>query len=261
MFQKSDKLPEYLGRMIVCLNKARPFSQVPNGRAIIGGLTQVKIKTSNVKNQRNSNTNLYSEKDIAVPVYISNKDITAIDRSDDWTNKSSPVSEIKYAPIARWWPRSLFRGSQKIGDIAEEIHITFPKFSAKLDVNYAFTSDLKQRLFEDIENVNVPCEENIDVENPEEDEDPVMTYIVDPEDDFDKEEDFPQPPPPANFEEKCSSPVIREVDKITRNDELKKKEKGRVSALPLKVALGIFGFAALSFGVYFCVKWFNRSKH
>jgi hypothetical protein len=155
MFTKrNNRVPEYTGKMIVCLDKARPYQEVPDGRAIIGYLTHVKIKTSNVRNQRNSNPSIYSERDIAVPVYIVNKDVTVLDREEDWTNTSSPITEIKCAAFPRWWPKSIFKGSQKIGDIAEEITLEYQNYVVKLDVTYAFATDLKMILFNDIQGIN-----------------------------------------------------------------------------------------------------------
>jgi hypothetical protein len=148
---KHKNIPEYTGKIIVDLSKARPFSEVPNGREILGKLTKIKIKCApnDSKNLKNNST-LFSERDLAVPVCITNKDVTAVDRSEDWTNISSPITEIGCCPVVRWWPRAIFRGSQKIGDIAEEIRLDCQTYTVRLETFYAFTQDIKEALFSDI---------------------------------------------------------------------------------------------------------------
>jgi hypothetical protein len=148
MFQGKRKKPQYTGDIIVCFCKARPFSNVENGREIIGALSNTKIKTTNTRFKHSSDTRLYSENELAVPVAIFNLNCPKV-IDNDWTREMSPITEIGCKPVERWWPRSIFRGSQKIGDITEEVIIEYPKYILKLQVSYAFTGVAKE-LFSDI---------------------------------------------------------------------------------------------------------------
>jgi hypothetical protein len=145
MFHSQKKKPvPYTGDIVVCLDKARPFSEIPDGRSLIANFTKFKIKLQNGKV-----LGTLSENDIAVPVFMCNRDGIKRERDVDWTKDFSPIVEIDCEPLQRWWPRSMFRGIQKIGE--EEIVTVegYNKFTIQFVVTYAYTHDLKQ-MFQDI---------------------------------------------------------------------------------------------------------------
>jgi hypothetical protein len=288
---RKQKLTEYYGTMIVGLNKARPISALEEGRALIGQLTQLKITSSNVKNKNFSSKSIYSEKDLVVPVFICNPYEKERDISVDWTRSNSPISEIKYATVQRWWPKAIFQCSQKLGDIAEEITIETSKFVLNTQVEYAYSFEQKG-LFDDIpdyfwnaDNRNYREQKKLDDENdaiafndevrhagekPVESVEESITTALFPERNEQADGkskviiDGHQPLPRRIGEDEVNTVVQIDPQHIPDNvrripefiDAPKKKSK-----VALKVALGIGGAALLGVGIYFGIKFFLKKDN
>jgi hypothetical protein len=244
MFPNRKKAIEYEGEIVVCLGKSRPFSEIKNGRILIGNLTKINIKTNKVKNKlfTQPEKRMYHESEMAVPVCIYNRDVRVKDVESDWTKIHSPITEIKCEPIQAWWPQSIFNGSQKIGDIAEEIVVEYSGFIMRLQVTYAYTEELK-RLFCDIDEP-ASGEENRDVteykvENGEP-EDKTESEIL-------KETNFivDKTPPQA--------PIKEDVDEKSLA-VIPKKSGGKIKYIIGGVAI----ISLLAAGIFFGVKWLGK---
>jgi hypothetical protein len=264
---KHRKLPEYYGHMIVCCGKARPISSLKHGRELIGKLTQTKIKSSNMRKNNQTSKNLYSERDIVVPAFICNPDTKEenMDRSVDWTFSNSPITEIKCAPFERWWPRSIFKCSQKIPYIAEEVTVETDLYIVHFEVSYVYTKE-HYALFDDL-----PDSENVGIDKPE---------VELPEDNGQKLIGFQTPegkgmPMKKEGYSNCL-PTDEELERAKEEYESKKVKptvdspyitEGYNPAPPqkkshtaLKVLLGIGGLALLGAGLYFGLRFFMNRK-
>jgi hypothetical protein len=239
---KRFKIPEYVGTIIVCLDKARPFSQVPNGRELIGNLTHIKIRTSNIKKQfTQTESQVYNERDIAVPVFIYHKDSeSSVD--SDWTRTSSPITEIKCGCIQRWWPRSIFKGSQKIGDIAEEIVFEYPKFTMRLHVAYAFTSDLKE-LFSDINDDKA----KLDMDEYQRIIVPIVNELISDNKKYIPNKPELKEPIPGDPIDNTSTPKLPVVMKNKNNSKV-------------KYVVGSIIIGAVAAGLFFGIRWLKSKK-
>jgi hypothetical protein len=170
MFGKPKK-PEYTGKMLVNLEKARILSEIPepDGKYILSNLsTHIDFKSSSKPSIRFDVHNF-----ILVPAIIINYGADIKDISQDWTQVMSPISEINYQPIQKWWPKDIFRGFEKLED-KEELTITYDnQFVIKLEVHYAFTAEEKAYFTrieppQEVSNVPVlqePVFENIVIED------------------------------------------------------------------------------------------------
>jgi hypothetical protein len=235
------KTPVYLGDIIVCLDKARPFSEIYDGRTMLGNLTHFNIKTSNMKSRfARIKEQSYTEREIAVPVYMCNRDILEKSTLNDWTELYSPITEIKNEPLQKWWPRSVFKGTQKIGDIAEEIIIEHQKFIIEFQVTYAFTTELKG-LFNGVGAVIEPKKE-------------IVESVLDPMPNI-----IPTFQNDASIKNERSSEDYGE-----RKTEEKEEEKSLVVVKPPKSKMKyIFASVAITLvaaGIFFGIKWLNRNK-
>jgi hypothetical protein len=232
--------------MIVCLDKARPFSEVPDGRSIIGKLTHIRIRTSNMKNKRNINILVFSEREIAVPVSIFTRDASTTLERHDWTRSASLITENSYAPLQRWWPRSIFRRSQKIGDIAEEICLEYPNFTLKLSVEYAFTSNLK-KLFDDIdEGGGEGKADNNSVKNASLD--------------IEKKDSDARQNETMNENKKIEYEILGAVDDGQSNTA-KEKNNSKITFNIKNIIIGSIGFAAMVAGIIYFVAKTSKNKN
>lgn len=241
MFSRKQNLVEYNGNIIVCLDKARPYSSLKdNGRTIIGrDLTKVKIKLKNGKVLK-----VPSENDKAVPVFICNwHEDEPLVPSMDWTVSASPITEIKYAPLPKWWPKAMFSGVQRIGE-NEEVILEYDKFVIKLRVWYAFTHEEKE-LFK-----NIPPSINEALPTPL--SQPLMRQKKFTDAELQSFKDFRNEAEAAKLyllpgEEKNNS-ESRCVQKI--------QTKPSTSNFNLKLVVGSVVFVLLSIGIYFGFKTF-----
>lgn len=252
MFQGRVKVPQYTGDIIVCLDKARPFSEIENGREIIGILANTRIKTSNIRSKHSSEQRVYQENEIAVPVAIFNTGTKAIE--DDWTRTFCPITERDYSPMQRWWPKSIFKGSQKIGDIAEEIVIEYPRYTIKLHVSYAFTA-ISKELFTDID----AEEKKIETEKEEEKEN-IRFNLVRGEGEEGDVADIKLVTEKVGSENKKPEGGISAEDYNKWVDAIVKKQKQRGKEKIVKFIVGGLLATALVTGLVFGIKYIVANK-
>jgi hypothetical protein len=249
MFNKKGKSKnvEYTGDIIVCLDIAYRFHELKDGRKFIGNLANIKIRPYNLSNYIRGN-----EYTLAVPVFICNKNEQNRENNVDWTRSNSPITEIKYKPLQRWWPKSMFRGVSRIGE-EEEVIIEYSNFSIKLRVIYAFSSELK-KLFADIEEVDV-------------DDDKLIRYTFETHDDLSSAESVDKQK--MNLLPECPRPNVLEkslgvIDEnvYIKNDNNKEiiptdqdKPKGK-----LKIAIGASILMAVSLGLFYGIKLLIAKK-
>jgi hypothetical protein len=242
-FPIKRKKPVYLGSIIVCLDKARPYSEIEGGRVMLGDLTHFNIRTSSIKSKFSQTKNQsYTEREIAVPVFMCNRDSPVKGVLTDWTKLYSPITEIQCMPLQRWWPRSIFKGSQKIGDIAEEIVIEHSKYTIEFQVTYAYTSDLKE-LFSDIDG-DIKEQEEEKRENKIDSVLDSVTNII------------PSSPSKAIIVNDGPSDIV---------DEVEENEERALAVIPSykskwKYVIGSTAIILIVVGIFFGVKWLNRPK-
>jgi hypothetical protein len=245
-FPIKRRIPVYLGDIIVCLDKARPFSELKDGRVMLGNLTHFNIKTSNMKNKfSKTKSQYYTEREIAVPVCMCNRDFQCTSAMFDWTEHYSPITEIKNETLQKWWPRSIFKGTQKIGDMAEEIMIEHQKFIVKFQVTYAFTTELK-KLFSNIEDSN----KDIEATEPKRE----SVSAIDP---------MPNIIPVS----KCKTLIDNESigNGVGKGEEKSGGEAKSLVVIPqkkskLKYVIGSAAIVLIGAGIFFGIRWFNRRK-
>jgi hypothetical protein len=248
MFQGKQKIPQYTGDIIVCLDKARPFSEVKGGREIIGLLANTKIKTSNVRLKHSSEQRVYSENEIAVPVAIFNPGTKAIE--DDWTKTFCPITQREYRPMQRWWPKSIFKGSQKIGDIAEEIVIEYPRYIIKLHVNYAFTA-ISKEMFADID-----AEEKVAEKKEEAEKEKISFSLVKGEGEESNIKNVELDADKISFDYKLTDSIPeKEYDRLLVQEKPRQAKSGIV-----KYVVGGLIAAALVTGLVFGIKYMVTNK-
>jgi hypothetical protein len=249
MFQRK-KIIEYTGDIIVCLDKAYKFSDLKNGRVLIGNLTRYKI-TSQKKN-----IGIPNENDLAVPVFICNRNAKIRDKRIDWAQTASPIVEIDCDPIQRWWPKAMFRCSQKIGE-QEEIFIKHKDYYIKLYVIYAFSKELKD-LFKGIEDMDVDTDKIIDFQS-NEDRKPIDDEPLSPNNLLDFVKDIQGIGDPSRKEIDDEEKVRRDVEQFKKETELvpvyTNKQKPK-----LKIAIGITAGVVLSVGLFFMLKFFSSHR-
>lgn len=71
---------------------------------------------------------------------------------EDWTMFGSPIREIDYGNVIRWWPSSIFTSTEG------QIRVEFPTF--ELMLNILHESEVSSRFFEDI---NIRIDNNEDL--------------------------------------------------------------------------------------------------
>jgi hypothetical protein len=269
---RKAKIPEYYGDMLVCLDKARPISSLEDGRNLIGSLTQLKITSQNMRNRSQTTQTLYSEKDMVVPVFICNPEMEK-DISVDWTRANSPITEIQCKTVQRWWPKSIFKCLQKIGDITEEIKIETNKFIVYFNVSYAFTAEQKTLFddipdYTDIEKPEVKDAFNITesaqkgkstvIEFPDKSNEKIMQEIID------RVINGPSRKTEQNTEE-GKKPKVAESIKDKPKDALNKifldieKEKMKKYQVSQNILFGIFMAILSGACIYFGVKYYHNN--
>jgi hypothetical protein len=241
---QNKKKPEYTGKMLVCLNKARPFSQLEDGEEIIQWLSNVRIKKSGIKNKKNFIALDFSKEELAVPVCILNADCiadnnTIFNMKDDWTNVSSPIIERQCQPLPKWFPKCIFDEGM-IGNIAEEILFDLKSYTIKLKVKYIFQKESIEELFG-----NIPDIENNDISSAGEYEN---EYLPKEDGEMEKEKEK------SGNDDDIGQYKYKGLIKLNYINDGEKK-KFVIPILP--AALGF----VLGMVIYHSVKWFFRNKN
>jgi hypothetical protein len=264
---KKQRLPEYHGNMIVCLGKERPINSLKEGRELIGDLTKIKIVSSNIKNKNQTSKNLYSERDIVVPAFICNPFSAGYDKAADWTRTNSPIVQIKCAPYQRWWPKSIFKCSQRLGDIAEKIIVETNTYILHLIVSYAYTQE-QTALFDDIpdyandgEAISSKPSEPVTEEKAETEEGPnEIDSSCFPEAEEKEEEKQEDKEGKNENKEKYGYPFTYSSEKTETTFLPPESSPKEGTGAPLKIILGIGGVALLGTAIFFGVKFFLKRK-
>jgi hypothetical protein len=159
LFKKKDNIHTYEGDIIICLVEERPFSQIPDGRRMIADLTKITVSSnlSKISHTFSDETPVvYSENTPAVPVIITNRKADKGKKDNDWTYDVSPITELNYAPIQKWWPKCIFRGTVRLDGAPEEIILDYNgRCIIKLAVSYAYTGTEKAYFSDIHENTTV----------------------------------------------------------------------------------------------------------
>jgi hypothetical protein len=255
MFHRKSKQKkvEYTGDILVCLDKAYRFSDLKDGITFIGNLTNVNISSPQMKS-----LGIPLEHHLAVPVFICNRREWSRSEDVDWTKTSSPITELNYSPLQKWWPKAMFRGFSRIG-VEEDVVIEYSNFSIKLRVTYAFSKETKL-MFEGIEDTDVNLDK-IDTfsgnDEPMESESNKDAIVIP-----DKIAKFIQNTRPFHAEPSKEDKKLFEEFKteIDNTRQIVPIVTAR-STTKEKVALGAGVFTALSLGLYFGIKLFTSRRN
>jgi hypothetical protein len=251
MFLKKTGLNEYTGDILVYLDATVRFDDIPDGRECVGKLSHMKIIT-NVKGRKTFNQDapsyIYSERDYAVPVIITNKGADKRNPDCDWSNSASPITELAYSPIQRWWPKSIFKGGVKLNGEPEEIVIIYDEnFRIRLSVSYAYTAGMKELFDHYI--ASTDKEGDVDGAGASED-----SGAQDSTDNF---QIVPLAlPDPIN--EKPDSNADEPACNAGGSEEAENKPKPNSWKVKLGVAVGVA--ALLSAGIYFCTRFISAKS-
>jgi hypothetical protein len=256
MFHRKNKSKnvEYTGDITVCLDKAYKFRDLKYGREFIGNLTSVRIRAQRLGNR----DVLSNEHTLAVPVFICNKNEQSRNINVDWTRSNSPITEMKYKPLQRWWPKSMFRGVSKIGE-EEEVILEYSNFSIKLRVIYAFSSETKE-IFGDIEKTDVDMDKITTEVFPEPNNcdrlefastlTEVIEYVKPELTDKNRDEEG------VKYTEK----KLKEIIKTIENKEIIPMNQDKPER-KLKIAIGAGILMAISFGLFYGVRLFISKRN
>ncbi len=151
------KKPVYQAYLQVVKNKVTTFGENAETKEALNILKMYGIRTDTMKVKGE-----LKESDTAITVRIA---LNLDDPTEDWTINGSPIDEIAYGNVLRYWPLSIVDMNKTSG---QKIRIQYPEFDIDCEVVYTINATDDQVLGEpEIANESTQKEDNIMVENQE----------------------------------------------------------------------------------------------
>ena len=130
------KKPTYMAYLQVVKNRVTQFSANAETREALNLLKMYGIRTDTMRVKGE-----LKESDTAIKVRIA---LNLDDPTEDWTINGSPVGEIAYGNIIRYWPLSIVDMSKN----GQKLQIQYPEFNINCEVVYTIADDNDQVLGE-----------------------------------------------------------------------------------------------------------------
>jgi len=151
------KKPTYQAYLQVVKNKVTTFGENAETKEALNILKMYGIRTDTMKVKGE-----LKESDTAIMVRIA---LNLDDQTEDWTINGSPIQEIAYGNVLRYWPLSIVDMNKTSG---QKIRIQYPEFDIDCEVVYTINATDEQVLGEpETTNESTQKEDNIMGENNE----------------------------------------------------------------------------------------------
>lgn len=151
------KKPVYQAYLQVVKNKVTTFGENAETKEALNVLKMYGIRTDTMKVKGE-----LKESDTAIMVRIA---LNLDDPTEDWTINGSPIQEIAYGNVLRYWPLSIVDMNKTSG---QKIRIQYPEFDIECEVVYTINTTDEQVLGEpETTNESTQKEDNIMGENNE----------------------------------------------------------------------------------------------
>ena len=151
------KKPTYQAYLQVVKNKVTTFGENAETKEALNILKMYGIRTDTMKVKGE-----LKESDTAIMVRIA---LNLDDQTEDWTINGSPIQEIAYGNVLRYWPLSIVDMNKTSG---QKIRIQYPEFDIDCEVVYTINTTDEQVLGEpETTNESTQKEDNIMGENNE----------------------------------------------------------------------------------------------
>ena len=151
------KKPTYQAYLQVVKNKVTTFGENVETKEALDILKMYGIRTDTMKIKGE-----LKESDTAIMVRIA---LNLDDPTEDWTINGSPIQEIAYGNVLRYWPLSIVDMNKTSG---QKIRIQYPEFDIECEVVYTINATDEQVLGEpETTNESTQKEDNIMGENME----------------------------------------------------------------------------------------------
>lgn len=145
------KKPTYQAYLQVVKNKVTTFGENAETKEALNILKMYGIRTDTMKIKGE-----LKESDTAIMVRIA---LNLDDLTEDWTINGSPIQEIAYGNVLRYWPLSIVDMNKTSG---QKIRIQYPEFDIDCEVVYTINSADEQVLGEpETTNESIQKEDNI----------------------------------------------------------------------------------------------------
>ena len=131
------KKPTYQAYLQVVKNKVTTFGENAETKEALNILKMYDIRTDTMKVKGE-----LKESDTAIMVRIA---LNLDDQTEDWTINGSPIQEIAYGNILRYWPLSIVDMNKTSG---QKIRIQYPEFDIDCEVVYTINTTDEQVLGE-----------------------------------------------------------------------------------------------------------------
>lgn len=151
------KKPVYTAYLQVVKNRVTTFGENAETKEALNILKMYSIRTDTMKIKGE-----LKESDTAIMVRIA---LNLDDLTEDWTINGSPIQEIAYGNVLRYWPLSIVDMNKTSG---QKIRIQYPEFDIDCEVVYTINTTDEQVLGEpETTNESTQKEDNIMGENNE----------------------------------------------------------------------------------------------
>lgn len=145
------KKPVYTAYLQVVKNRVTTFGENAETKEALDILKMYGIRTDTMKIKGE-----LKESDTAIMVRIA---LNLDDPTEDWTINGSPISEIAYGNVLRYWPLSIVDMNKTSG---QKIRIQYPEFDIDCEVVYTINTTDEQVLGEpETTNESTQKEDNI----------------------------------------------------------------------------------------------------
>lgn len=131
------KKPSYTAYLQVVKNKVTTFGENAETKEALNILKMYGIRTDTMKIKGE-----LKESDTAIMVRIA---LNLDDPTEDWTINGSPIQEIAYGNVLRYWPLSIVDMNKTSG---QKIRIQYPEFDIECEVVYTINTTDEQVLGE-----------------------------------------------------------------------------------------------------------------
>lgn len=131
------KKPTYQAYLQVVKNKVTTFGENAETKEALNILKMYGIRTDTMKVKGE-----LKESDTAIMVRIA---LNLDDPTEDWTINGSPIQEIAYGNVLRYWPLSIVDMNKTSG---QKIRIQYPEFDIECEVVYTISTTDEQVLGE-----------------------------------------------------------------------------------------------------------------
>lgn len=130
------KKPSYTAYLQVVENRVTTFGENSETKEALNLIKMYGIRTDTMKVKGE-----LKEGDTAIKVRIA---LNLEDATEDWTINGSPISEIAFGNVIRYWPLSIVDMSKK----NQKVQIQYPEFNIDCEVVYTTDADNNQVLAE-----------------------------------------------------------------------------------------------------------------